>query len=152
VRQLVEGNPVVVAGHEIGPDDVIVQRVPRQGMVVAADGPLTVAINTAVTPERAIEGTARELINRIQQIRRDKALDVADRISVSWSSRSPRVKAAFETHAGVIAAEVLAVAINEDDQIPGEAVEIEGETAMLLVIRADEPQGVSPSSSAQRGR
>ena len=138
VQQLAEGASIVVAGHEIGPADVIVQRVPRAGMVVAAEGPVSVAINTTVTPELEIEGTARELINRMQQMRRDVGLDVSDRIRVAWSSDSQRIAAAFDTHADVIAAEVLAVELTRQVQVPGSPVEIDGEAVTMTVIRSGE--------------
>ena len=137
VHQLVEGTSIVVAGHEIGPADVIVQRVPREGMVVAAEGLLSVAIDTTVTPELEIEGTARELINRIQQIRRESGFEVADRIDVSWSSDSGRISAAFETHAELIAAEVLAVTVAQEDQSAGSTIEIDGSPVMMTVARTD---------------
>jgi len=137
VQTLLEGAAIVVAGHEIGSDDVIMQRDPRAGMVVAAEGPLSVAIDTTVTPELEIEGTARELINRIQQIRRESGLDVTDRIEVSWSSESDRIAAAFEVHAGVIAAEVLAVIISRGAETDGTAIEIDGESVSIAISRAD---------------
>ena len=138
VRQLVDGASIVVAGHEIGPADVIVQRVPRAGMVVAAEGTLSVAINTTVTPELVVEGTARELINRIQQMRRDAGLDVADRINVAWSTGSQRIAAAFDTHADLITAEVLAVDVTRPVQVQGSPVEIDGETVIIAVTRSGE--------------
>lgn len=142
VQQIVDGASMVVAGHEIGTSDVIVQRVPRAGMVVAADGPLSVAINTTVTPELEIEGAARELINRIQQMRRDAGFEVADRVNVEWSSDSQRIAAAFDTHANIIAAEVLAVEVTRQVQVPGSPVEIDGEEVTMNVIRSnEEPSG-----------
>ena len=121
----------MVAGHEIGLEDVIVQRTPRAGMVVAAEGPLSVAIDTTVTPELRIEGTARELINRIQQIRRELGLDVTDRITVTWSSKSAGIASAFNEHVEEISREVLAVAIARDDQVQGTTLEIEGESVVI---------------------
>ncbi len=52
------------------------------GWLVATDGPLTVALDITVTDELKKEGTARELINRIQNLRKDGGLDVTDRINV----------------------------------------------------------------------
>ena len=137
VQQLVNGAPILVAGHEIRAGDVIIQRVPRSGMVVAADGPVSVAINTTVTPELEIEGMARELINRIQQIRREIGLEVADRIKVSWFSNAERIVAAFHRHADEIAAEVLAVGVARDDQAQGASLEIDGSSVVIGVIRSD---------------
>ena len=137
VQQLADGTPVLVAGHEIGTDDVMVQRVPRPGMIVAAEGPLSVAIDTTVTRELEIEGVARELINRIQQVRRDLGLAVADRITLTWSSDSASIISAFETHLDVIAAEVLAVAVTRDGPEPGMDLTIDGEQVTVAVVRSN---------------
>jgi isoleucyl-tRNA synthetase len=52
------------------------------GWMVASKGPLTVALDVTVTPELEREGNARELINRIQKIRKDQEFELTDRISV----------------------------------------------------------------------
>jgi isoleucyl-tRNA synthetase len=52
------------------------------GWMVAAKGPLTVALDVTVTPELEREGNARELVNRIQKIRKDQEFELTDRISV----------------------------------------------------------------------
>jgi isoleucyl-tRNA synthetase len=135
LQQLVGGGSILVAGHEIGLDDVIVLRTPRAGMVVAAEGPLSVAIDTTVTPELHIEGTARELINRIQQIRRELGLDVTDRITVSWSSKSAGIASAFDEHVDEISREVLAVAVVRDGEVHGTTLEIEGESVVIAIAR-----------------
>jgi isoleucyl-tRNA synthetase len=140
-QALTSGESTVVAGHEISAEDVIVQRVPRPGMVVAAEGPLSVAIDTTVTPELEIEGTARELINRIQQLRRDRGFAVADRILVDWLSTSEQIRTAFETYPELIAAEVLAVAITERGEVDGTVLAIDGDEEVdgtVLVIDGDE--------------
>ena len=136
VQALLDGATVVVAGHEIEPDDVIVQRVPKPGVVVAAEGPLSVAIDTTLTPDLAIEGTARELINRIQQLRRDHGLEVIDRIRVSWAGESERITAAFENYGSVVASEVLAEEITQKPGLTGTAVEIDGEPVTIAITRS----------------
>jgi isoleucyl-tRNA synthetase len=139
VQALTDGASTTVAGHQISAEDIIVQRVPRPGMVVAAESPLSVAINTAVTPELEIEGTARELINRIQQIRRDRGLDVTDRIQVIWSSTSQQVAAAFSAFGETIAVEVLAQTVIREDQVDTPSIDIDGET-VSIDIRVGDPQ------------
>ncbi len=53
------------------------------GWLVATDGPLTLALDVTVTDELKKEGTARELINRIQNLRKDCGFDVTDRVKVA---------------------------------------------------------------------
>ena len=133
VQALTGGGSTVVAGHEVSADDIIVQRVPRPGMVVAAESPFSVAIDTTLTPELEIEGTARELINRIQQIRRDRGLDVTDRIEVTWASASERIGAAFVAFTETIAAEVLAQSLVRQDQALGATIDIDGEPVSIEI-------------------
>ena len=137
VEGLTNGGTTVVAGHEISGEDIVVQRVPRPGLVVAAESPLSVAINIAVTPALEIEGTARELINRIQQIRRDRDLEVSDRIRVTWCSASEQIAAAFSTFAKTIADEVLAKALVREDQMDAPSIDIDGESVSIDITAVD---------------
>jgi isoleucyl-tRNA synthetase len=73
---------------------------PRGGFVV---------LDTAVTPELAAEGVARDLVRAVQQARRDAGLDVSDRIALTIGG-SDEVLAAATTHRDLIAAETLATA------------------------------------------
>ena len=52
------------------------------GWLVATDGPLTLALDITVTDDLRKEGTARELINRIQNLRKESDFDVTDKIAV----------------------------------------------------------------------
>ena len=132
VARLLDGEELIIAGESIGPDDITVWRRPLPGVVVASDDRLSVALDTTVTPDLALEGLAREIVKAVQSLRRTSDLDVSDRITLSWSSASPRVREAMTRHADWIAAEVLAVEVNESAGA-GERVEIEGETLDLEV-------------------
>ncbi len=103
---------VVVSGGEpvvIGADDVIVTQTPRAGWAVATEGDHTVAIDITVSQELLREGLAREVIRLVQEARKNDGLDVTDRIWLRWSSANLELTAALTEHAGLIAAEVLAV-------------------------------------------
>ena len=69
-----------VAGVQIGGDDVLITRRDTPGVTAVSDGGFLVAISTEVTPELLLEGQARELVHRIQSMRRDAGFDIADRI------------------------------------------------------------------------
>ena len=90
-------------------DDIVVSRTPHEGTVVATEGTITVALDTTLTEELRTEGMARELVNRIQLLRRSDGLDVADRIALRWASDSDPIVAAFEQFGDFIAGEVLAI-------------------------------------------
>ena len=77
VLSLASGDVVLSAGdYEISSEDM-------PGWLVASDGPLTLALDVTITPELKREGTARELINRIQNLRKDSGFDVTDKINVT---------------------------------------------------------------------
>ena len=64
-------------------DDVEVQTEDIPGWLVAGEGGVTVALDIEITPELRSEGLARELVNRIQQQRKDAGLEVTDRIALT---------------------------------------------------------------------
>ena len=67
---------------EISLDEVEITSEDVPGWMVASKGPLTVALDVTVTPELEKEGNARELVNRIQKIRKDQSFELTDRINV----------------------------------------------------------------------
>ena len=69
-----------------------------------------VVLDTAVTPELAAEGLARDVVRVVQQARREAALAVSDRIALTVSA-APAVTAAVEAHRDFVAAETLAVSV-----------------------------------------
>ena len=73
----IEGETIEIALEEV---EISSEDVP--GWMVATKGPLTVALDVTVTPELEREGNARELVNRIQKIRKDQEFELTDRISV----------------------------------------------------------------------
>ena len=133
VAGLLDGEPATVLGEQITVDDIIVDRTPHQGTVVAAAGPITVALDTEVTEDLRIEGLAREIVNRLQTMRRRLGLEVTDRITVEWSVDDDAIRSAFETHGLLIGAEVLATSIDER-QVDGEPADIDGKAVYLRVI------------------
>lgn len=77
VLHLASGDVTLSKGdYEISSEDM-------PGWLVASDGPLTIALDITLTDELRKEGTARELINRIQNLRKDSGFDVTDKIDVS---------------------------------------------------------------------
>ncbi len=64
-------------------DDVVVQRSPKAGMVVASEADVIVGLETALTPELVREGLAREFVSRVQNLRKDADFEVTQRIAVT---------------------------------------------------------------------
>ena len=93
------------------------------GWLVANEGNLTVALDITVTPELRLEGIAREIINRIQNIRKTRNYDITDRIAVVLAD-SDEVKATVDKFGDYIARQVLAESISTADIAGQSEVEI----------------------------
>ena len=107
-----EGGRFRAAGHELDPDEVLVERRGLEGWAVAADHGVTVALETALDPELELEGRALDLIHQLNSMRKDAGFAVTDRVRVSL----PRSYAELvEQHGEWIAREVLAVGIEVGD-------------------------------------
>jgi isoleucyl-tRNA synthetase len=114
---------------------VLVQTEPRAGFAIASEGGVTVALDTALTPELEQEGLAREVIRRIQDLRKSAGFNIADRIETTYRA-SPRLAQAITAYAETIAAETLSDALEESEAPAGKAVEsfeFDGEELMLAL-------------------
>ncbi|MCK9422410.1 MAG: isoleucine--tRNA ligase [Bacteroidales bacterium] len=92
---------------EIVPDDVEILSEDIPGWQVANMGSLTVALDITVTPALWQEGIAREVINRIQNLRKEKKFEVTDKISVKFVSH-PDIDEAVNQNISYICSEILA--------------------------------------------
>ena len=101
------GEPAVVAGVKVSPDEVdLTQDVP-EGWGVASGAGVTVALDLELTRELHLEGLAREVVRLVQDARKDAGLGVADRILLGIRSAG-EVSAAVAEHADYIRGETLA--------------------------------------------
>ena len=71
---------IMLEGFELEPDEVLVSTVDRDGMSTSVDAGYVVAVSTDVTPDLLLEGQARELVHRIQNMRRDAGFEISDYI------------------------------------------------------------------------
>ena len=97
---------------EIGSDDLMIQRQEKEGMTVANDGDVTIALDTKLSRELEEEGFAREFVSRVQNLRKEMDFEVSDRIIVKYSIESD-FKAALVNFKDYICNEVLAVELGE---------------------------------------
>jgi isoleucyl-tRNA synthetase len=122
LRAFLRGEPLVVTvdgeTHALEPDDLQVVRRASGPLVIAEDGGYFVAIDPTVTPELRLEGIARELVSRVQRMRKEAGLAVSDRISLTLGG-SDEIKAVVESHGAWIAAEVLATELVFSDKLTG---------------------------------
>ncbi len=75
-----EGGRFQVDGHLLDPEEVLVERIGREGWAVASDGGITVALDTALDDELRLEGRLNDLIRAVQVLRKDSGLEIVDRI------------------------------------------------------------------------
>lgn len=80
VAMVQQGRPVQVAGHELSAEDLLIETTEREGFAAAQEAGYTVLVTTAITPGLADEGLARELVRRLQEMRRSADFDISDRI------------------------------------------------------------------------
>jgi isoleucyl-tRNA synthetase len=112
LQQLAAGQAVSVevegVDRLIDPEDVAIIRRASGAAVVQEDAGYGVALDATVTPELRAEGLAREVISRVQRMRKDAKLDVSDRIVVAVAGDS-ELNDAVAVHRDRIADEILAV-------------------------------------------
>jgi isoleucyl-tRNA synthetase len=102
-----EGGRFRAAGHELEPDEVLVERTGREGWAVASEEGVTVALDTQLDPELELKGRVLDLIHELNRMRKEAGLELTDRIAVTL----PRGLADVLAHAEWIKNEVLAVSI-----------------------------------------
>jgi len=103
----VAGTEVVLEREDV---DIYSEDIP--GWLVANEGTLTIALDITVTDELRLEGTARELINRIQNLRKQSGFEVSDRIRVLLPEDEELAKV-LALYSSYIAREVQAVSIDQ---------------------------------------
>jgi isoleucyl-tRNA synthetase len=102
-----DGGRFRVAGHELGPDEVLVERAGKEGWAVAAEDGVTVALDTNVDEELDRERRVYELIRHVNALRKESGLELSDRIALTIPSRD----ADLLEHADWIRSETLATSL-----------------------------------------
>ena len=120
---------MVIEGVEITPEDVLVTRSPKAGLVVASEGEIVVGLETALTPELVAEGNAREFVSRVQAMRKAAELEVTQRIRLKVAADAG-FGAALAAHMDYVKNETLALELSLSDgsgdvELNGHRVSIE---------------------------
>ena len=102
------------------------------------DGELTDALDTTITLQLRQEGSAREFVNRVQNLRKTSGFNVSDRIEIHFTASEQLTEAALSCKE-YICAETLAVALTPDADPGnnGETVEIDDEQVRLRIVRTE---------------
>ena len=121
------GTPAEIEAGEV---EIYSEDIP--GWVVANEGVLTVALDVTVTDELRREGIARELVSKIQNIRKSSGFEISDRIAVTLSSNE-NSDAAIEEHKAYICNQVLADSLTIGNPDEGILLEFDGFSLAAIV-------------------
>ncbi len=112
----IEGSP-----ETLTPEDVEIRTEDVPGYASATENGVTVALDLTLTDELRLEGVARELVNRLQNLRKDSGLDVQDRIRVQLADTQSELNQAVATFGDIVRAEVQAVQLETVSNIAATA-------------------------------
>ena len=111
----------------LNPGDYAISSEDVEGWQVASEGSLTVALDIEVTPELRLEGLSRELVNRIQNLRKASGFEVTDRIHTVVYSDDPALAEALQVYSDYIKSQTLSLSIGleKSADAPADAAEVE---------------------------
>ncbi len=125
ISTLEKEGKIEVSGYEITSDDVEIFTKDIPGWTVASEGKTTVALDLTITEELKAEGIAREFINRVQNLRKDKDFDLTNRISITLEENNP-YRQELTNNEAYICTEVLSDKIEFVNSLPiSEEIEID---------------------------
>ncbi|HMP88803.1 MAG TPA: isoleucine--tRNA ligase [Kiritimatiellia bacterium] len=137
--QLLDGKPLNldIDGETIAidPEDVLIDRKPREGLAVSAGTHFVIALDTALNEALVKEGLAREFVNKVQNMRKTADLDIAQRIHVKYEGDSV-ILDAVANHFEYISAEVLALSCvhtSDADGVLTEDLDLNGHFSRVTI-------------------
>ena len=117
------GETIKLMGFELEPDEVLIERVALENYAVATDVGYAGAVLTVVSDALKAEGTAREVVRLIQNLRKSSGLEISDRINL-WITCPDDVTGALMTHADYISEETLAENLDLEAVLSDDALEV----------------------------
>ena len=139
--QMRAGAPLAVPGFALTAADVLVAVAAAPGWSAAEEAGYVALLDTRITPELASEGLARELVRRLQELRREAGLEVTDRIRVAWQGDAA-IASALAAHGPYVASEILALELSPGDPAAlgpdahAAAATLDGHAVTLALVRA----------------
>ncbi len=115
-------------------EDFLITSEDIPGWEVANDGDITVALDISLNDELLAEGTARDLVNKIQNIRKDKDFDITDRINVTIENHAAILEAVTKFQ-DYIKSEVLADSLVLAESVAVEKTELNDEVSLGIAVR-----------------
>ncbi len=137
IRRLQDGGSVTLQ-HTDGEvtltlEDVLIQRLQREGLLVESSGSVTIALDTQLNESLIKEGLAREFVNKVQHMRKEQDLAVMDRIAIRYKS-SDIVGKAIDVYRDFVCTETLCEKLLLEDN-PGSEWDINGEICTIELQR-----------------
>lgn len=120
---------------EVFKDDVLIDTQQKDGFVSASDAGFTVVLDTNLTDELIEEGFVREIISKIQTMRKDSGFEVTDRISVVFDG-SEKIEKIFAANDAEIKSQTLADSIDAGDVKDGKNWNVNGEKVDIAIQKA----------------
>lgn len=115
-------------------EDVVIEKQVHEGLIAACIDDVTIALDTHITPALENEGIARELVNKINLMRKTGNLEVTDRINVIMET-TPKVEVALSLHEAFIKGEILAREIQFEKCPRGTEVDINGNPTIIYITK-----------------
>jgi isoleucyl-tRNA synthetase len=117
----------------LAPDEILVQTKPVVGLITAEDKQVTVALDAEITPDLRVEGMAREIVRRIQAMRKNAEFNIEDRITTYYIAETD-LDEVFQSWGDYIKTETLSTELVKSEPPVGAHTEnhkIEGQTLTL---------------------
>jgi isoleucyl-tRNA synthetase len=135
IKELEQNEPLVTHSviqsfNQLHLEDVEILAEDVPGWLVASEGSLTVALDVTITDDLRREGIARDVVNRIQNLRKDSGFEVTDKIQISLLNNNPELTEAVQSQKAYICNEVQAVSLEIVEILPN-ATEIEMDEFLL---------------------
>ena len=129
---------VAVAGHNLTLEDLLIDRGPKDARLIATELGVTVLLDTKVTEDLLLEGYAREVVSRIQNLRKESGLQVTDKIHIQVTC-DEGVKKAITAHKAYIMGETLGVSqdfVSDVTVSHKVATDIDGVNIVIGLVKA----------------
>jgi isoleucyl-tRNA synthetase len=136
VSDLRAGKGLTIGEHELQMSDFKVGVSPKEGFAAAEDAGYAVAVATEVTPELRDEGLARELVRRIQEMRKSAGFEISDRINLRYDGDA-ELGRVLEGWGEYVSQETLATSVSAGNGAGyGEDLDVDGMKLRVTIERA----------------
>ena len=133
IYQLEEKGFLELEGETFATEDFLISRSPKAGTNLISNEVISIDLDCRPTEEFLREGTAREVVGRIQKTRKEVGLNVDDRIQVTYHA-GPELASIIQEHRDYIAGEVLALSMDPSDQKLEHDLDVEGHALKLTIV------------------